>query len=268
MSYKFSWVIASGLFATLASIAPAQAFTTFTFNTSYSPKPADPTKDIKLESVTLGDTTVNSFNLVNRANILVNNLPAPIPGQSVQGPGSSDAGTNTGSDPLLPEGPVVESPTEANIVASLGNLNLNSIIDTEDKWGTSSFNLFFDQPSDHFFLYERGMNSDLLVEAIDASGNLLGESFKITRDLWASAGYSIMTHEIADQPQPQAVGSFGLKTKTTIAGLRLTSFNSNPNSFNGPDYKVVAAKVPEPTVLLGLAMAGGSLPLLRRRKLA
>ncbi|MGI0490982.1 PEP-CTERM sorting domain-containing protein [Alkalinema pantanalense CENA528] len=38
--------------------------------------------------------------------------------------------------------------------------------------------------------------------------------------------------------------------------------------FPGPDYKVVAAKVPEPTVLLGLAMAGGSLPLLRRRKLA
>ena len=263
MNVKFFLATAGFLTATVAAIAPAQAFTTFTFNTNYSPKPADPKKDIKLESVSFNGNTVTQFNLVNRAQILVNSMTVSSPGQA--GPGSSDHGDGTVSDATLPEGPAVENPTNADVVASLGNLNLNSIIDTEDNLGTSSFNVFFDKPVNTFFLFERGDsfgkpgNSDLLVQAIDASGNLTGQTFKITRNLWTDAGYSIDTTEIGG---PQRVGSYGIQSKTAIAGLRLSSYIG----FNGPDYKVVAAHVPEPSALMGLGVASGSFFLLRRRK--
>lgn len=274
MNVKVFLATAGFLTATVATIAPAQAtpsFTTFTFNTNYSfrtpsgtikysPTPANPTRDIKLESVSFAGNTVSQFNLVNRADILHNDMIIPAKGQA--GPGSSDHGDNTVSDVYLPQGPAIENPTNADVVASLGNLNLNSIIDTEDNLGTSSFNVFFDHPSNSFFLFERGMNSDLQVDAIDAKGNVIaGQSFKITRDLWKDAGYGVDTTEINGT---QEVGSYGIRFNTDVAGLRLSSYIG----FNGPDYKVVAAHVPEPSALVGLGVASGSLFLLRRRRFA
>jgi hypothetical protein len=36
--------------------------------------------------------------------------------------------------------------------------------------------------------------------------------------------------------------------------------------FNGPDFKVVATRVPEPATMLGLGAVSGTAVLLRRRK--
>jgi PEP-CTERM motif len=224
---------------TLAT-APAQAFSGFSFSTDYSPKAFDPKKDIKLESVTYGGKTYSDFGLVTKAVIQTNNRTTT----SQQGPGSSDQGDETVLDAYLPEGPKAENPTNADIVASLGNLNLNSIIDTEDNLG----------------IFERGMNSDLSVDALDAAGNVV-DTFKITRALFGSspAGYSINTTEIDGAQQ---VGSYGLTLKRNdVVGLRLSS----DNTMNGPDYKVFA-KVPEPGTIAALGTIAGLAVLARRKK--
>jgi hypothetical protein len=235
--------------------APAQAFTGFSFSTDYSPKPANPKKDIKLESVKLASgKEVSRFALVQTAHILVNDNPT-------LGPGSSDHGDDTVLDLYLPEGPKVENPTDADVVASLGNLNLNSIIDTEDNLGTSVIDVGFGKKgAKTFFFFERGMNSDLKVDALDTAGNVVS-TFKITRAMFKAnpTGYSINTTEVGGA---QAVGSYGLKLDYKVAGLRLSSDNKS----NGPDYKVVAAKVPEPGAIAGLGMVAGVAVLARRKR--
>jgi len=238
--------------ATLTLVtAPAQAFSGFSFTTNYSPKPADPRKDIKLESVTYGGKTIGNFGLVDQAKIQAN-------GTSI-GPGSSDHGDDTVSDAYLPEGPKVEKPTNADVVASLGNLNLNSIIDTEDNRGTSIIDVYFKKAARTFYFFERGMNSDLKVEALDAAGTVV-DHYTITRALFHAnpTGYSLNTTEIDGA---QRVGSYGLTLGHNVVGLRLSS----DNTMNGPDYKVVA-KVPEPTAIVGLGLVVGVAALSRRKK--
>ncbi|MBD2741254.1 exosortase-dependent surface protein XDP2 [Coleofasciculus sp. FACHB-1120] len=250
------------------SATSAQAFSPFDFGTTFSPKPADPKKDIKLEAVTFDGATIKDFLLVTDAKIIKNDHTT---GQQ-QGPASSDHGDGTVSDPSLPQGPKKENPTAADIVASLGNLNLNSIIDTEDDYATSIIEVFFGQATDTFFFWERGNpkagdtqtagNSDLFVESLDKFGNVL-EAFKITRDMWEYAGFDINTKEINEN---QKVGSLGLKATQKAVGLRLSSFKGH----NGPDFKVVAqnVSVPEPASLAGLGMVAGALVVSRRRRQA
>jgi hypothetical protein len=246
---------------TLAT-APAQAFTGFTFSTKFTPTlpsgslaQANHAKnDIILQSVTLGsgqEIGQSELSLVQSANILVNNVTTG----ANQGPGSSDHGD------LVNMCPKNELPSAGDVAASLGNFNLNCIIDTEDNLGESKIDVFFSKGVNTFFFFERGINSDLMVEALDDAGNVIGSSFKITEILFGSkpAGYSLNTTEIGN---PQAVGSYGLKLGYNVAGLRLSS----DIGFNGPDYKVVAARVPEPATIAGLGMVAGTALLARRKK--
>ncbi|NJR69404.1 MAG: PEP-CTERM sorting domain-containing protein [Synechococcales cyanobacterium CRU_2_2] len=244
-------LVAAGL---VICAAPAQAagFSQFTFSTAATGT-ANPKGDIMLQSVTKSNGThLNSFNLVTGALIQANTATTG----TQQGPGSTDHGDDA-------SGTAVELPNEAQIVASLGNLNLNNIIDTEDSRGKSIFDVVFDKPVNSFFFWERGMNSDLHVEALDSLGNVIaGTAFEITRDLWQSAGYKIDTTEIGGA---QNVGSYGLKFGQNVAGLRLSSFGA---ADNGPDYKVVAAKTPEASSMAALGLIAGSLVLAKRRQAA
>ncbi len=174
------------------------------------------------------------------------------------GAASSDRGDNA-------SGQKQELATDASIAASLGNRNLNNIIDTEDK-GSFKINLFFEQAVSHLFFWERGMNSDLSVQALDASGNLIGSLLRISRNTWQSSGYSINTTEIGSA---QRVGSWGLTLSDlgvsgAIAGIQVSADASH----NGPDFKVVgsAAAVPEPATMAGLALASAGFAAARRRK--
>ncbi|MBW4517266.1 MAG: PEP-CTERM sorting domain-containing protein [Timaviella obliquedivisa GSE-PSE-MK23-08B] len=239
--------------ATLSlATAPAQAFSGFAFTTDYSPKPADPKRDIMLESVTIKSTgeKIGHFELVNKATIITN-------GTAI-GPGSSDRGDlATGQAPL-------ENATSASVVGSLGNLNLNNIIDTEDNLGESVIDVYFKSAAKRFFFFERGVNSDLKVDALDKDGNVVS-TYTITRALFKGdkganlTGYSIDTTEIGGA---QKVGSYGLELGYKVAGLRLSS----NNTMNGPDYKVVAAKVPEPATIAALGAVVGLAALTRRQK--
>jgi hypothetical protein len=237
------------------SSTSVQAFTPFNFTTQYSPDSSslsfDPTRDIRLDSVMFGGNTVNNFTLVTSASQANNSHSL--------GPVSSDHGDNTVGDVSLSEGPLNEMPTNSDLVASLGNLNLNSILDTEDNAAGTSINVFFSQPTNHLFFFERGGNSSLTVDLLDTNGLLLGTSYAIAQSLWNATGFSIDTTEIAGA---QPVVSFGLKHSDSIAGVRLTAHAGS----NGPDFKVVGANVrdiPTPSLLLGLGLM--AMKTLKRR---
>jgi PEP-CTERM motif len=270
-----------GLIGTVLTIAPqaqAATLTGFTFGTQVTG--TNPKKDIRLDSVTIGTTIgttrINQFELVKAANVVTNTMIFTAIGE--YGPASSEHGDDTTIDSTLPEGPKKEillandPASNAAVVASLGNLNMNSIIDTENDFGTAVIDLFFDpnKPVNTFFFFERGGranksathagDSDLLVQGLDIAGNLIGTAFKIDRSQWTDAGYTIDTTEVTNGAQK--VGSYGLRSDQNFSGLRLTSMIG----FNGPDFKVVASKVPEPASLLGLGLVGGMAALTRRRR--
>jgi hypothetical protein len=251
-------LVSVGLISTAMAIVPqakASAFTGFNFSTNaVIGNPTHPTKgDITLQSVTWGSRTVSNFDLVNSASIHTNSYTL--------GPASSDRGD-------LVSGSCArnEMPSAADIVSSLGNLNLNCIVDTEDNMGTSIIDVFFDpnKTVNTFFFFERGMNSNLQVQGIDANGGLVG-NFTIMGNVptpmkqWKPTGYSIDTMEINNS---QRLGSYGLSSAVQLKGLRIMS----QIGFNGPDFKVVATRVPEPATMLGLGAVSGTAVLLRRRK--
>lgn len=236
------------------STNPAQAFN---FTTNYQ---ADLTGNnqakgnIWLQSVEAGEQVINDFVLVNSATILQNDFYTT----GNTGAASSDRGDEA-------SGVKKEDPTSADIVASLGNLNLNNIIDTEDS-GKFKINLFFEEAVRSLFFWERGMNSILGIQAIDTTGNVLGNFLEINSRNWANAGFKINTTEVSGS---QKVGSLGVTTKdlgvsNAISGIQVIS----KANYNGPDFKVVGstASVPEPATLAGLGLVGGALAVSRRRK--
>ncbi|MGI8932992.1 MAG: exosortase-dependent surface protein XDP2 [Phormidesmis sp.] len=241
------------------SSAPAHAFS---FQTNYtaalSGKDASE-GDIFLNSVTLGSgKVINSFGLINAAKIISNDV---YTGGNTGG-ASSDIGDKATTG-IKRENIDVEA-----ITSVLNNLNLNNIIDTEDH-GSFVLDLMFDQAVDNIFIWERGMNSRLDIQALDANGNLIGNLLNLNSKNWNSAGFSIDTQEIDGA---QEVGSIGV----SLADLGLTGgyinalrVYSKGVAYNGPDFKLVgsAADVPEPSALLGLgAVAIGALATRRRQQ--
>ena len=250
-------LMAAGVLA--LSSAPAQAFS-FTTNIDPSVNPAkDPKKDILLKSIEKDGDIFKDFIFVTKADIRFNT--DVIEGDLTSGGASADRGD------LATTGIVANDPTNADIVTALGNNNLNSIIDGEDG-GDFKINLFFEKAVKHLFFWERGLNSDLNVQAIDKDGNLLGSLLRILSTDWDDAGYSINTTEI---PGAQRAGSRGVSLADlgldikSIYGIQVSAFADQ--GFNGPDFKVVGAKtVPEPASLLGLGLVAGVVGLSRRRQ--
>jgi hypothetical protein len=257
-----SVALASGVLAASTGAAKAFTFTTNDFNGSNKP---DAKGDIFLNSVTLGSTgeVVTNFSFVTSASIVYNDEYTG--GNS--GAASADIGDNATT------GVKVEAASNADIATNLGTNNLNNIIDTEDS-GSFQIDLSFGKTIDNLLVWERGMNSRLAIQALDAGGNLIGNKLKLGEGnyAWNYAGYDIDTKEIGGS---QKVGSFGvsiaedLGVNAPISSLR---FFSEAN-FNGPDWKFVGTdstrpdpeEVPEPGLLLGLGMLGSVMFLKRQR---
>lgn len=239
------------------SSAPAQAFS-FQTNYTASLSGKDASKgDIFLNSVTLGSgKVISDFTLVTSANILSNDIYTG--GNS--GAASADIGDKATT------GLQQEFATNEGIKTVLNNKNLNNIIDTEDS-GNFVLDLIFGKAVDNIFLWERGKNSRMDIQALDASGNVIGNVVKLDSKNWADAGYSIDTKEIGSA---QKVGSIGVSladlglTNGYISALRVASYGQ---AYNGPDFKVMGsvADVPEPSALLGLGAVVAGMLVTRRR---
>jgi len=253
-------------FGLIASAEAAHAFSFVTNDFDENPlTSADAKNDIFLESVTVLDDdgnpveVITEFSYITSAEIVYNDEYTG--GNS--GAASADIGDNATT------GVKVEGASAEDLALNLGNNNLNNIVDTEDK-GAFTINLNFDYAIDNLLVWERGMNSDLQVQALDEYGNLIGDALLITDDMWDSAGYRIDTQEIGGS---QAVGSYGINIEEDL-GVAAGSISSlqfySEAGFNGPDWKFVGTKdernasVPEPGLLLGLGVMGAAVVSRRR----
>lgn len=274
--------------STVLAVSTAAQAASFTNNVSQT---SDPEADIWLNSITQNGVTFSDFNLVKQATILKNDsikltgkageTSNPETGGYVNNTGA--ASTERGDKATAPGGRQVSglnNPTGDDIAAYLGNTNLNNIIDVEDG-GTTKMNLFFGETVfadntglDNLFFWERGEGqwnaSDMLIQAIDASGNLIGNAVKLLGAEKQYAGFSIDTLEIGGA---QKVGTWGLKLSqlgvTSAAGIQIFA----DWNYRGPDFKVMARSsapesVPEPATLAGLGLVAASFAALRRRKVS
>ncbi|MEM9149194.1 MAG: exosortase-dependent surface protein XDP2 [Cyanobacteria bacterium P01_F01_bin.3] len=248
----------------IALSSPANAFS---FQTNYTSSLTgnDAAKgDIFLNSVTLGDgSTISDFTLINAANIVSNDI--------YTGGNSGAASADIGD--MATTGLRQEALTNEGAQAVMNNLNLNNIIDTEDK-GSFVLDLKFEQAVDNIFLWERGMNSRLDLQALDASGNVIGNLLKLANSrTWDDAGFDINTNEIR---RAQNVGSIGISlmdlgvTADSISALRISSHGK---AYNGPDFKLLGSvasvdseEVPEPSALIGLGAVVAGMVASRRKQ--
>lgn len=217
--------------------------------------------DIWLESIQVGDRTIQKSQLSYVAGASIDASSDKWTGGNT-GAASSERGDNA-------SGLKTEDASARTVVGSLGNNNLNNIVDGEDK-GFFKMNLNFSQAVSNLFFWERGMNSRLKVQALDTTGNLIGKFLVLGSDKfkWNNAGFQIDTTEIGGA---QTMGSFGVSlTDLGVSGPINAIQVIAERDYNGPDFKVIgesAAAVPEPTTMAGLALAGSGLAWARRRKM-
>jgi hypothetical protein len=247
-------LMAGGLLSLLVS--PAQAFS---FTTNFTGN--DPKGDILLDSVLLqNNQLISNFSLVDSADI-ISNTPIDL-GSNIPGGASADLGDNA------TVGLKQEAVDNAGVVTALGNRYLSSIIDTENK-GSFVIDLGFKSAVDSLFFWERGANSRLAIQALDAFGSPFGNLLILSSDSskWSPAGFSLDTTEIRSAQRVTSVGVAlaDLGVNAPISGLRVSA----ESSFNGPDFKVVGAStstsVPEPFTLSGLGLIAGFMAFSRRK---
>lgn len=167
------------------------------------------------------------------------------------------------------------------LAAAHGNLDLGSInYNCEvivgdglcDLKGSAIFTLSFPAPTERFLVYERGMDSDIHIEALDTSGFPIASADIPRYDLDPGnpklvkyAGFNIDTWTGVFSPGPQPVGSVGLKLDGGLLSdtLRITIY---PKKDFGADLKILALAPEQPDKKVSLVTcpinypAGASVP--------
>lgn len=268
--------VALALAASAGSMpAHAVTFTSFAFNSTVSTSGLFGgvngiygNGDVRLDSVDFGGTTYAQPRI---ATVLNANIVLDDGRDAVYGGGNLAAGRGiqAAADGWASEGPATVTPTSASLTAALANYNLTSIVVTREAAGTAILDVTFAQAADTFLFYERGFNSDLQVQALNAGNQVVG-TYTILRANYTNTGIVVTTDNGAFLNNGQALGSIGLKTDEAVRTLRLSSYQSDVLAFNGPDYKILAVTpVPEPqswALLLGGLSGMGWFARRRRQR--
>jgi hypothetical protein len=261
--------------AAAAAVLPAHAvnFTAFTFDSQVSTSGLFGgvngiygNGDVRLDSVSFGGNSYgqNRITTVAGASIVLDDgLDTTNGGGNL----AAGRGINAVADTWVGEGPATVTPNSSDLYGALANYNLTSIVVTRENPGSAVLDVSFATPTDTFLFYERGFNSDLQVQALNADNRVIG-SYTILRANYNPTGIIISTDNGAFQLQGQGLGSIGLQTDEAVSRLRLSSYRSDVLNYNGPDFKVLAVSaVPEPeTYALMLAGLGAVLFVAARRR--
>lgn len=247
--------------------------TEFQFKTQWSRNP-DPalqkydvsTRDVRLDSVTFDGKTFSAFQFVSEANVLrndVDNVSNADPKTGVVREPFTIINTGRGQytdvDPWVNEGPISgpKGATNADLVATYANLNLNSINYNRERKDFGIFTISFPKATDTFFIFERGMDSDIHLEALYQGKVVAKWDFTWPmvdgRHPWPDsyyAGFDILTYTgfpgwSTDPKGAQKVGAVGIRLTGGVADTLKFTINAIPDF--GPDLKVFGgAPVPEP----------------------
>jgi hypothetical protein len=242
----------------------AATITSFQIEANWSRNP-DPaiqnyhvaTRDVRLDSVTFDGETFSDFQLVSDANVIrndVDNVSNADPDTGVVREPFTIINTGRGQytdvDPWVDEGPLSgpDGATNADLVATYASRNLNSINYNRERKDYGIFTISFPRPTDAFFIFERGMDSDIHLEAL-RNGEVVG-SWDFTwplvngRHPWPDAyyaGFDIVTYTgypgwITDPNRAQRVGAIGIRLDGGAADTLRFTVNAIPDF--GPDLKV------------------------------
>ncbi len=228
-------------------------FKTVTFTSTTSTSGLYDDGDVRLDGIVLGGKSLgrSALQTVRSATILVDDGVDEVRGGHNF---ASGQGISSALETWETEGPATITPTSADLTASLANFNLTSIVVTREAVGTASLEVKFGKPTDTFLFWERGSaaspttaNSDLLVEALDPWGRVVG-AYKLLRSEYTPSGIAITTWNgsFASPSTPGGtkplLGAIGLSLPFHVSRLRLTSVQQEVGGLrdDGPDYKVLA----------------------------
>jgi hypothetical protein len=148
------------------------------------------------------------------------------------------------------EGPLsgADGATNTDLVATFASRNLNSINCNRKRKDFEIFTISFPEPTDTFFIIERGRDSDIHLEALHDENVVAIWDFAWPlvdgRRPWPDtcyAGLDIVTYArfpgwSADPIRAQRVGAIGIRLAGGVADTLRFTVNAIPDF--GPDFKV------------------------------
>lgn len=173
---------------------------------------------------------------------------------ATRGGGNLTTGFGIGADKdgYVGQGSGSTTPTAANIKDAQANFNLSSIVPVRENPGTTVYELSFERPTDTLLLWERGGSGDVLVQALDARGNIVGSTLVLDGDndggkpaAYKPTGIVVTTYVVDGfLNYGQELSAVGLKAGQPVTTFRLTAYQEKEGAgavrYNGPDLKVLA----------------------------
>ncbi len=251
-------------FETLSSRNPDFDRSPYTYPTGPLAGQVNPnTGDVRLDGIVINGVSYSQdqLQLASAATIVSDTAVDPS-----RGGGNLTTGYGIGAtdDPWVAEGlgSTTPTPTSADIRAAHANFNLTSIAPIRENVGIASYELSFDNPTNTLLLWERGNSGDILVEALDRNGAVVGEILVLdgandglAANAYRPTGITVTTFvNPTFLNQGQELASVGLRFELAVTTFRFTAIQqpAGPGAvrYNGPDLKVLALDSSEASTII------------------